>query len=243
MILQELARRDFSGIFAVRMHPNSAGTRSDFTKRLSRLQYPFLRVIAPEEKLDSYALLQTAQKVLTWGSTIGIEAAYWGIPSIVAGWGEYMALGSTYNPTSHAELMDLLLGHLEPKPIAGAIDYGFYAKNFGTPLKYVTPWGPFFALFKGKPIRPAHLNKAFASEKPTRFQKLQRSLWTSGTRRGLTLSIKVDSLYSTQLIGWLRGRRRLRNINHDRKSCGHRRCDRRWFYWSTAPEEFGTPGS
>ena len=172
MILQELARRDFSGIFAVRMHPNSAGTRSDFTKRLSGLQYPFLRVVAPEEKLDSYALLQTAHKVLTWGSTIGIEAAYWRIPSIVAGWGEYMALGSTYNPTSHAELMDLLLGPLEPKPIAGAIDYGFYAKNFGTPLKYVTPWGPFFALFKGKPIRPAHLNKAFASEKPNPLSEI-----------------------------------------------------------------------
>lgn len=100
-----------------------------------------------------------------------------------------MALGSTYNPTSHAELMDLLLGHLEPKPIAGAIDYGFYAKNFGTPLKYVTPWGPFFALLKGKPIRAGHL-KAFASEKPTRLRKLQRSLWTKWNQKSINALYK-----------------------------------------------------
>jgi len=178
IILKDLAQRGFSGMFAVRVHPNSARTKSDFSEQLRRLPYPFLRIIPPEEKLDSYALLQTAQKVLTWGSTIGIEAAYRKIPSIVAGWGEYMNLGSTYNPATHSEVMDLLLNPLEPKPIQGAIDYGFYSKSFGWRFRYVKPYGPFFAFFKGNAIRPGHPYQGLALEKPTRFEMWQQSLWT-----------------------------------------------------------------
>jgi hypothetical protein len=188
-ILEDLNQRGFSGMFAVRMHPNSARTKSDFTERLRALPYPFLRVIPPEEKLDSYALLQTAQKVLTWGSTIGIEAAYWKVPSIVAGWGYYMHLGSTYNPDTHDEVMDLLLHQLKPKPIAGAIDFGFYSKNFGRRFKYVTPSGAFWALFKGSAIWPGHPYQGFISKEPSPFEKWQRSLWTIWNQK------RLDSIY------------------------------------------------
>jgi hypothetical protein len=187
VILADLNRAGFSGMFAVRMHPNSARTKSDFSDQLRALPYPFLRVIPPEEKLDSYALLQTAQKVLTWGSTIGIEAAYWKVPSIVAGWGSYTHLGSTYNPDTHADVMELLLHRLEPKPIAGAIDYGFYSKSFGTRFKYVTPSGPFFAQFKGSAIWPGHPYQGFASKEPTPFEKWQRSLWTIWNQQRLDM--------------------------------------------------------
>jgi hypothetical protein len=185
VILKDLAQRGFSGMFAVRVHPNSARTKSDFSERLRALPYSFLRVIPPEEKLDSYALLETAQKVLTWGSTIGIEAAYRKIPTIVAGWGEYMHLGSTYNPVTHAELMDLLLTSLEAKPIQGAIDYGFYSKNFGRRFRYVMPAGPFFAYFKDKAIRPLYPYQQLAPEKPSQFEKWQQSLWTIWNRERL----------------------------------------------------------
>lgn len=188
-ILQHLDGVGFSGMFAVRIHPNSADTKSDFSERLRRLPYPFLRVIPPKEKLDSYALLQTAQKVLTWGSTIGIEAAYRKIPSIVAGWGEYMYLGSTYTPNTHAEVMDLLLNPLEPKPIQGAIDYGFYSKNFGYRFKYVKPFGAFWATFKGNVIRPGHPYQGLAPEKPTRFEKWQQSVWTILNQK------RLDAIY------------------------------------------------
>lgn len=205
MIISELARLNFSGVFAVRMHPNSANSGSDFTERLRPLKYPFLRVISPEEKLDSYALLQTAHKVLTWGSTIGIEAAYWGKPSIVAGWGDYMHLGSTYNPTTHDELMDLLMRPLEPKPIQGAIDFGFYSKNYGTRFKHVTPWGPFFALFKGNPIRPGDAYKAFVSESPTRLEKWQRAFFTAWNKRRLQ-AIYRGHRFSPDPVRWLTSR-------------------------------------
>jgi hypothetical protein len=204
MILEELARENFSGIFTVRMHPNSVRTQCDFTDHLRALPYPFLRVIAPEETTDSYALLQTSQKILTWGSTIGIEAAYWGVPSILAAWAEYGDLGSTYNPTTHAELMDLLRRPLTPKPIDGAIDYGFYSKSFGTTFKYVTPYGPFFAFFKGEAIRPANVPEAFSTENPTRFQKWQRSFWAAWNKQRLQ-GIYRGRRLTPDLVRWIAG--------------------------------------
>jgi hypothetical protein len=204
-ILEELARNNFSGVFTVRMHPNSVRTQCDFTDRLRALPYPFLRVIAPEETADSYAILQTAQKVLTWGSTIGIEAAYWGVPSILAAWAEYGDLGSTYNPASHAELMDLLQRPLSLKPIDGAIDYGFYSKSFGTTFKYVTPYGPFFAFFKGEAIRPTNVAEAFSAENPTRFQQWQRSFWASWNKKRLQ-GIYEGRRSALDPLRWIAGR-------------------------------------
>jgi hypothetical protein len=153
-IIHDLAQSNFQGIFAVRMHPNSAQVKADFTERLRALPYTFLRVMAPEEKMDSYALLQTSDKVLTFGSNMGIEAAYRGIPSILARWAAYEDLGSTYNPKSHEELMQLLLSPIDPKPVDGAIDYGYYAKTFGNRLRYVRPLGAFSCTFKGELIHP-----------------------------------------------------------------------------------------
>lgn len=189
MILKDLSRQGFSGSFAVRIHPSAARTTSDYTERLRALNYPFLQVIGAEENLDSYALLTTAQKVLTFGSTMGIEAAYRSVPSISLRWTAYTDLGSTYNPTSHAEVMDLLLRPLDPKPIDGAIDFGFYSKTFGNRLNYVTPDGPFFALFKGAAIWPGYPYQGFFSDEPTRVAKRRRFLWTTWNNQ------RVKALY------------------------------------------------
>jgi hypothetical protein len=185
MILGDLAGQGFSGSFAVRIHPYAANTKSDYTDRLRALNYPFLRIIGPEENVDSYALLMTAQKVLTFGSTMGIEAAYRRVPSISLRWTPYTDLGSTYNPTSHAEVINLLLRPLDPKPIDGAIDFGFYAKTFGNRLNYVTPDGAFFALFKGVAIWPGYPYNGFFSDEPTRAAKWRRALWTAWNKQRL----------------------------------------------------------
>jgi len=58
--------------------------------------------------VDSYDIVSAADVVLTFGSTIGIEAAYYGKPSILLGRAVYEDLGSCYVPSSHDELMKLL---------------------------------------------------------------------------------------------------------------------------------------
>jgi hypothetical protein len=153
-IVEDLARRNYQGALVIRMHPNSHDTKSDFTNDLKQFSYPFLTVIPPLGKIDSYALLKTSNAVLTFGSTIGIEAAYWGVPSILGRWSPYQHLGSTYNPRNHEQLVDYLLRRLRPRPNAGAINYGYYAKVYGTQLRLVRAFGVNDCTFKEEKVIP-----------------------------------------------------------------------------------------
>jgi hypothetical protein len=71
----------------VRMHPNQAGDRTGRAgSMLDQLQkIRGVHVIPPEDRTSSYDLLDAASAVITFGSTIGLEAAYWGKLSILAG--------------------------------------------------------------------------------------------------------------------------------------------------------------
>lgn len=181
-IIHDLAERNFTGVFAIRMHPNSAGTKADFTDKIRALPYPFLCVIGPEEEIDSYALLKTAHKVLSFGSTIGIEAAYWGVPSIVARWAAYEDLGSTYSPVDHQQLMDLLMNPIDPKPTEGAIDFGFYSKNYGIRMRYITPIDAFSCKFKGAEVHCAQPYRNLWVELPKPSRARWRH-WLEGRER------------------------------------------------------------
>jgi len=82
-----LQQRHCSYRILVRMHPNQAGDRTGRTRRMleSLRATSGVSVISPEKRTSSYDLLDRADAVLTFGSTIGLEAAYWGKPSILAG--------------------------------------------------------------------------------------------------------------------------------------------------------------
>ena len=69
----------------VRMHPNLKGLKRDFLKPIYHLtgRYPNVFVITPEDEVDSYALMDSAFKVITYVSFMGIEASYWGKPVII----------------------------------------------------------------------------------------------------------------------------------------------------------------
>lgn len=71
----------------VRMHPNQAGDRTGesvmMERRLSKL--PGLILIGPSDPHSTYELLEKSDHVLTFGSTVGLEATFWGKPSILAG--------------------------------------------------------------------------------------------------------------------------------------------------------------
>jgi hypothetical protein len=135
----------------IRIHPNLQKASPTLIDELMRLGNEFVEVIPPESPIDSYALLMHCNKVLTFGSTMGIEATFWGKPSILAGNAFYSEVGGTYNPVSHDEVIQFLLDYdLQAKPKENAIMYGHYARSFGIPLKYTKLDGLFSATFKGK---------------------------------------------------------------------------------------------
>ena len=134
------------------MHPNMIGTDNQYTQKIFSLEnkYPFFFVIEPESPVCSYALIKNSQKVLSFGSTPGIEAVYLGVPSVLASEMNYDHLDSTYNPDSHEHLVKLLMTDLKPKRKLGAYIFGYYQMNYGKPYKYYKANGLFSGLFKGK---------------------------------------------------------------------------------------------
>lgn len=130
------SRLDRRAHLYVRVHPNLSGVDNRQTRGLRTLEGASVTVIEPGSPVSTYALLRAAATVITFGSTTGIEATYWGIPSILAGMSFYRDLGATYNPASHDALVSLMGTCLTPREREPALMYGFYQATFGTAFKY-----------------------------------------------------------------------------------------------------------
>ena len=89
-------------------------------------EYPNVTVVPPDSMVSSYTLLFNAEKVVTFGSTIGIEAVYWNKPSVLLRGAYYMKLGGCYVPKTPAEAVELVKAELMPQGSEGAIKYGFW---------------------------------------------------------------------------------------------------------------------
>ena len=129
MALCELSN-DNANIF-VRVHPNVRGASSKYKKQIMGLSHPKLTLIEPESQISSYTLLDHADLVVTYGSTIGLEASYWGKPSLLIGASFYMGMGGVYEPHSLEDLRALLRADdLAPKSKLTAVKMAvFFTKN------------------------------------------------------------------------------------------------------------------
>jgi hypothetical protein len=133
----------------LRVHPNYADMARDELKKWYQLESDILTVISYDSPVDTYALLRNADTVLTFGSTVGIEAVFFGKPSVLGGISWYKDLGGTYNPGTHGELIELLSKPLQPKPKLTALKYGYYMQTYGIPYKHYKADGIFRGKFKG----------------------------------------------------------------------------------------------
>lgn len=96
----------------------------------------------PDSNISSYALLDESAAVLTFGSTIGIEANYYGKPSILVGRAIYEDLDSCYRPSSHSQLVELLGREMTPLPRDGSLVFGFYMREGpGIPYQHLHQLG------------------------------------------------------------------------------------------------------
>ncbi|TWU43988.1 Capsule polysaccharide biosynthesis protein [Novipirellula aureliae] len=120
----------------VRMHPNLSGVNNSDTDLIKLLDGKGVEIILPESRISTYDLIGHAEKVLSFGSTVGVEANYWGTPSVLAGMSFYRELGATYNAQSHQDVLELLQAKLSPKHRLGALQYGYYLRTFGIPFEY-----------------------------------------------------------------------------------------------------------
>lgn len=141
-------KRDFH--IYLRVHPNLKGLTNSQTRFLYSLKAENLTVIEADSPISSYSLLEAASKVITFGSTMGIEATFWSKPSILAGRSLYEELDATYNPESHDELMRLIHSELPPKPKLGALMYGYYFVTRGDTFMHFHATGFYSGSFFSK---------------------------------------------------------------------------------------------
>ncbi|WP_373533231.1 hypothetical protein [Vampirovibrio sp.] len=158
-LAQSLLETDPTIFLWVRVHPNlSKGTNVQMQelRHLQALNLPNLGIIFPESRVDSYALMDACEKVISFSSTMGVEAGYWGKPSILIGHAFYEDLGCCYQTHSHEETLALIRNSdLPSKPREAAIQYGYYQHANGYSYKRFEQTGFHEGLLDGKPLLSA----------------------------------------------------------------------------------------
>jgi len=148
---------DNSTKFYFRVHPCLKNINNTQMKKLHVFADQYkdrIKFIWPEETIDSYALLEHAEKVIVFASTVGVEACYWGKPSILLGRAFYEDVDACYIPKTHEEVIDLIQQPLTPKNQVHAIKYGYWETTRGIPFKKFKPMGLFKGAFLDEEIKP-----------------------------------------------------------------------------------------
>lgn len=136
-------KNDTSKHFYLRVHPNLTKAKELKSSQIKEInefkaQYKNLTVLEPDDKIDTYALIKSVDKVLTFGSTVGCEATFLGKTSILAGKAIYEDFDCAYQANSTEELYQLIDNkNLKPKPKEQAIPYGYYMEVFGDDFKFL----------------------------------------------------------------------------------------------------------
>ena len=128
--------------------------------------------------IDTYALMDAADIVVTFGSTIGAEAAFWGKPVVLLGNSFYDRLEGFYVPATHEEAIVLLQQDLQPIPSKDVLKYGYWELERGIYYKYYKGTALFEGTFMGKSIAVTRLQKLvnFLLVKKTRWMKKLKKL-------------------------------------------------------------------
>jgi hypothetical protein len=145
----------------IRWHPNLASCgayeRERINKIIARTEKD-CHHYEPESSIDSYVLLEQSAAVITFGSTIGIEASYYKKPSILVGRAVYEDLDACYRLKSHDELKLVLAQIPVPKDCYGAVKFGFYIRNRGAKeFRFLVHRGGSDFDYRGCPLRARRL--------------------------------------------------------------------------------------
>ena len=128
---------DNSKFFILRVHPNLRYYENSQNRKINELKkLKNIHVIDGSVKMSSYQLLNISSKVITFGSTIGVESNFYRVPVICIGDSAYKYLNVSYNPKSKNELFKMIDSKLENKPLLGSLKYGYYIEEFGYNFKH-----------------------------------------------------------------------------------------------------------
>lgn len=119
--------------FYLRVHPNMSDISYGYHTRLYYLEdrFPNITVIAPDDPVSTYELMDRCDKMITFFSSTGAEGCYWGKPVISLSRAAYYCLDVTYSPADRLELIELIRrDRLPAKDRKQALIYGYYLMAF-----------------------------------------------------------------------------------------------------------------
>jgi hypothetical protein len=146
----------------IRVHPNLLNKNKYDQKLWTELQVnPNVTIVSASSDVDSYALLDESRGVLTFGSTIGVEAVFSGKPLGLLSHARYDEIvENTYLPTSNQLvkwLDDAFQGSLVKPSTTGAKMWAYYSLTGGHQW-YVTQIKQFrrrkIGILNGNRMRP-----------------------------------------------------------------------------------------
>jgi hypothetical protein len=141
----------------IRTHPNLRTMKNEQTQGLIELERknPEVLFIRPGDPVSSYELIEKSDAVLTYTSTVGIEAAYVGKPCIVFGVALYEDLPAILKITSVEELYQTILRigtGWRPDPAqlkeSALVFSGSFIRTNGLPMMYYHKEGADRGFFK-----------------------------------------------------------------------------------------------
>lgn len=142
----------------LRVHPNLRNLDNTQNRYLKNViaAIPSVEIIAAEDSVDTYALINASEIVIVFGSTVGVEAAFANKKVVLLGKAAYENLNCFAVPKSHEELMEILTDKDYVFPKINAEDplkYGHWNETFGLDHKYYKALGFNKGIYRGKAIK------------------------------------------------------------------------------------------
>lgn len=123
----------------VRWHPNivnsGLGDREAVDKFITNT--PLFIHIRYDDTVDSYSLISGALAVISFGSTIGIEAAYRNKPSLLLANSSYSELRACISPANYLDLLRIIREEDWKIDENDSRYWGFWRATFGSPMSFV----------------------------------------------------------------------------------------------------------
>ena len=142
----------------LRVHPNLINVENSQIEELKAISSDNFTIIFPDESVNSYALIHACDKVVSFGSTVGIESSYLNKPSILFGNSFYRGLDCVYEPKTYDELFDLIQrDDLTAKSNFNIFLYPFTVYHRGDKLNNFEFGGKKNSKYKGELIKRVYL--------------------------------------------------------------------------------------
>lgn len=194
-VLTELADRPNIHVY-IRMHPNLIGVDNQQTKELYALSQENMTLLRPEDKVDTYTLMEAGDVVLTFASSAGVEATFWGTASVLYGRAFYEGDDAVYEPGSFPALMNLLCTRgLAPKNRDNVLKYGYFVSHFGVGYEHAEVRSPVDVTILGE--RVSRIDAKTLLHLPALLPQLPRWLSVHKIVTGQPLRLsQITKLYS-----------------------------------------------